>query len=67
VVVRGSTTRTTSAPLLAAATILRMRTSASVFVAPAHPSSEILRSVILKTEAGVWGLAPNSFFYAKNL
>jgi len=44
-----------------------MRTTSSVFVAPAHPSSEILRSVILKTEAGVWGLAPNSFFYAKNL
>jgi hypothetical protein len=45
----------------AAGTIPRIPTSISVFVAPAHfPSSEVLVSGFLETEAGVWGAWPPS-------
>ena len=58
VAVRGTTMKTSSAPPIASGSIQRLRTTTSGSAAPAHPSSEILNSVILKTEAGVWGSPP---------
>ena len=47
----GSTSISTSVLPSVHLAILRIRTSVSVFVAPVHHSSEVLVSVVLKTEA----------------